>query len=57
MLLQGQAVECAGGDVEVGVGRAEDEDQDAAVEEAGKDVDAGELDCGDELERVLATSA
>lgn len=43
----------AGGDVEIGVGGAEDEDEDAAVEEARENIDACELDCGDEL-RMLA---
>lgn len=53
VLLQGQTVESAGGDVEIGICSAEDEDEDAAVEKAGENIDAGELDCGDEL-RMLA---
>lgn len=49
MTFESKAMKCTRCDVEVRVGSAEDENQDASVEETWEDIDAGELDSSDEL--------
>ena len=46
--FSGEAVQGSGGDVQVGVGRGEDEEQDGAVEDTREVRDAGQFDGDDE---------
>jgi hypothetical protein len=46
--LLGQAVDCTGSDVQIGIGGTEGEDQDTGVEDIGESLDACKLDGDDE---------
>ena len=53
--LLGQAVDCTGSDVQIGIGGTEGEDQDTGVEDIGESLDACKLD-GDDEGRGRSTS-